>query len=217
MARPSASESPASHALGALIEDLAPSQALALGTLRADLPDKVEVTTKKRWSMAWCGRTSSPAPAPISSIADQRLRCWTMTARAYRPLLRPSSSARGGFWAALLTVLPALSRRGPRDTALRPAPDCRAPIPVKPCRDRTGFTSMSRRRTAPIASGFCGRCTTGAGWRARMDDGQHQRRPAGTLDRRPDGRRAGAPGVRGRASPGAAAAAGQGEPPPDRR
>ena len=35
-------------ALGALIEGLAPSQAIALGTLRADLPDKVEVTTKKR-------------------------------------------------------------------------------------------------------------------------------------------------------------------------
>jgi hypothetical protein len=34
-------------ALGALIEDLAPSQAIALGTLRADLPDKVEVVTKK--------------------------------------------------------------------------------------------------------------------------------------------------------------------------
>ena len=34
-------------ALGALIEDLTPSQALALGTLRADLPDKVKVVTKK--------------------------------------------------------------------------------------------------------------------------------------------------------------------------
>ena len=34
-------------ALGALIEGLTPSQALALGTLRVDLPDKVEVTTKK--------------------------------------------------------------------------------------------------------------------------------------------------------------------------
>ena len=34
-------------ALGALIEDLTPSQALALGTLRADLPDKVGITTKK--------------------------------------------------------------------------------------------------------------------------------------------------------------------------
>ena len=31
-----------------------------------------------------------------------------MTARACRPLLRPSSSALGGFWPALLTVLPAL-------------------------------------------------------------------------------------------------------------
>ena len=34
-------------ALGALIEGLMPSQAIALGTLRTDLPDRVEVTTKK--------------------------------------------------------------------------------------------------------------------------------------------------------------------------
>ena len=34
--------------LAALIGSLHPSQAIALGTLRADLPDKVEVTTKKR-------------------------------------------------------------------------------------------------------------------------------------------------------------------------
>ena len=35
-------------ALGALIEGLTPSQAIALGALRADLPDKVEVTTEKK-------------------------------------------------------------------------------------------------------------------------------------------------------------------------
>ena len=35
-------------ALGALIEGLQPSQAIALGALRAGLPDKVEVTTKKK-------------------------------------------------------------------------------------------------------------------------------------------------------------------------
>ena len=34
--------------LGALIESLQASQAIALGALRADLPDKVEVTTKKK-------------------------------------------------------------------------------------------------------------------------------------------------------------------------
>ena len=33
--------------LAALIGSLQPSQAIALGTLRTDLPDKVEVTTKK--------------------------------------------------------------------------------------------------------------------------------------------------------------------------
>ena len=32
----------------ALIEGLGPSQALALGTLRADLPDKVEISTRNR-------------------------------------------------------------------------------------------------------------------------------------------------------------------------
>src|SRR5262245_42416832 len=36
------------NALGALIEDLAPSQAIALGTLRADLPNRVGVTTKHK-------------------------------------------------------------------------------------------------------------------------------------------------------------------------
>src|SRR6516162_7287439 len=35
-------------ALGALIEALTPSQAIALGALRADLPDRVEITTKKK-------------------------------------------------------------------------------------------------------------------------------------------------------------------------
>src|SRR5262245_56760415 len=34
-------------ALAALIEGLTPSQALALGALRPDLPDKVEITTKR--------------------------------------------------------------------------------------------------------------------------------------------------------------------------
>src|SRR4029079_4102460 len=40
---------------------------------------------------------------------------------------------------------------------------------------------------------------------------------AGALHRRPEGGRAGTPGVRRRADPSAAAAAGQGQPPPDRR
>jgi hypothetical protein len=76
--------------LGALIDGLTPSQALALGALRPDLPDKVEVTTKKK--LLWRGRTSSPAPAPISSTTDLRMRCWILTAKACRPRLRPNSS-----------------------------------------------------------------------------------------------------------------------------
>ena len=34
--------------LGVLIQNLKPSQAIALGTLRADLPDKIKVTTRTR-------------------------------------------------------------------------------------------------------------------------------------------------------------------------
>ena len=99
---------PASIALGALIEGLTPSQALALGALRADLPDKVEVTTKKTVSMARRGRTSSPAPAPTSSITARRLPCSTSTARRCRPRVAAELQQRGGFWPALLTVLPSL-------------------------------------------------------------------------------------------------------------
>ena len=75
-------------ALGALIEGLQASQAIALGALRAGLPDKVEVTTEKKLINASPGRTSSPALALISSIADRRSRCWITTRRACRPPLR---------------------------------------------------------------------------------------------------------------------------------
>jgi hypothetical protein len=43
------------------------------------------------------------------------------------------------------------------------------------------------------SGGFCDAARPVLAGRVRMDDGQHQWRPAGTLDRRPDGGRAGAP------------------------
>ena len=76
-------------AFGALIEDLAPVAGDRARALRAGLPDKVEVTTEKLLNGVMrpdlIARTG-----PISSIADRRLRCWTTTARAWRPLLRPA-------------------------------------------------------------------------------------------------------------------------------
>ena len=80
-------------ALGALIEDLAPSQAIALGTLRADLPDRVEVTTKKRLVDGVArpdiiARTGSNIiyRGPAFALLDHDR--WTC-----RPLLRPELSA----------------------------------------------------------------------------------------------------------------------------
>ena len=87
-------------AFGRLIKDLASSQAIALGALRPDLPDRVEVTTKRMLDgrgMPGHGGLSSLAPAPTSSIAARRLCCWTMTARACRPLLRPCLNSRAVF------------------------------------------------------------------------------------------------------------------------
>ena len=54
-------------ALGTLIEALTPSQAIALGALRADLPDRVEITTKKR---------SNSSPLCSNPVGDpQPLHC----------------------------------------------------------------------------------------------------------------------------------------------
>ena len=50
-----------------LIGTLRPNQAIALGALRAGLPNKVDVVTEKS-STALSGRTSSPAPALTSPI-----------------------------------------------------------------------------------------------------------------------------------------------------
>ena len=168
--------------------------------------------------MASRGRTSSPAPAPTSSIDGTGVRIARLRHQGHAGRSRGRAAAARWLLAGVGDGAAGPERRLRVSRGARPAPDCRAPIPASSCRDRTGSTSMSRRRTAPTASGFCGRCTTrcwlaGLGWY----DGQHQRRIAGALNRRPHGGRAGAAGVRGRASPGAAAAAGQGEPPPDRR
>src|SRR5262245_66564004 len=60
-------------ALSALIEGLTPSQAIALGTLRADLPDKVEVATKKRLANG-VARPGAIAPAGSNKIYHRPTR-----------------------------------------------------------------------------------------------------------------------------------------------
>jgi transposase len=96
-------------ALGALIEALTPSQAIALGTLRADLPDRVEVTTKKRLV------NGVARPDIIARTgADIIYRGSAFVLLDYDSKGMPTAVAdeierAGGFWAALHTVLPALN------------------------------------------------------------------------------------------------------------
>jgi hypothetical protein len=101
-------------ALGALIEGLEPSQAIALGTLRADLPDMVEVTTKKRLVNGVArpdiiARTGANiiyrGGQPAFALLDYDSKGMPATVAA-------ELERAGGFWGALLTVLPAL-----KDTA----------------------------------------------------------------------------------------------------
>jgi hypothetical protein len=99
-------------ALVAVIESLTPSEAIALGTLRTDLPDKVEVVTKKTLLNGVArpdviARTGAnivyQGPAFALLDYDSNRMPTAVAAELERD---------GGFWDALLTVLPGL-----KDTA----------------------------------------------------------------------------------------------------
>src|SRR5262249_27504163 len=96
--------------LGALIDGLTPSQALALGALRPDLPDKVEVTTKKKLLNGVArpdiiARTGANIVynGPAYALLDFDVK--GMPAAVKAELKRA-----GNFWNALLAVLPALGK-----------------------------------------------------------------------------------------------------------
>jgi hypothetical protein len=94
--------------LGALIERLRPSQAIALGTLRADLPHKVDVAPK--------GELVNGAGQPhiIARTGDNityqgsAFALLDYDTKGMPPGVAAELKRLGGFWSALLTVLPAL-------------------------------------------------------------------------------------------------------------
>jgi DNA polymerase I-like protein with 3'-5' exonuclease and polymerase domains len=95
-------------ALGTLIEDLAPSQAIALGTLRTDLPDMVEVATKRR---VVNGVARSDIIARTGANIIYRGPAFALLdydSKGMSPAVAAALERAGGFWGALLTVLPAL-------------------------------------------------------------------------------------------------------------
>jgi hypothetical protein len=94
-------------ALAVLIEGLTPSQALALGALRPDLPDKVDITTKKKLLNGAArpdiiARTGSNITyhGPAYTLLDFDSKGMPIAVAAELERV-------GGFWAALCTVLPA--------------------------------------------------------------------------------------------------------------
>jgi hypothetical protein len=95
-------------ALGALIEGLQASQAIALGALRAGLPDKVEVTAEKKLINGVArpdiiARTGANIVYRGPAFALLDFDSKGMPADVAAELKR-----RSGFWGALLTVLPTL-------------------------------------------------------------------------------------------------------------
>ncbi|HJZ31183.1 MAG TPA: hypothetical protein VKF35_08760 [Hyphomicrobiaceae bacterium] len=96
--------------LGALIDGLTPSQALALGALRPDLPDKVEVTTKKKLLNGMArpdiiARTGANIVynGPAYALLD-------FDGKGMPAAVKAELKRAGNFWNALLAVLPALGK-----------------------------------------------------------------------------------------------------------
>jgi hypothetical protein len=94
--------------LGALIEQLKPSQALALGGLRMDLPDKVDVTTKRRL-LGGTARLDLIARTNDNIVYDgPAFVLVDFDTKGMPPQVAEEIGRHGGFWGALKTVLPGL-------------------------------------------------------------------------------------------------------------
>ena len=94
---------------GEFIGRLASNQAIALGSLRSDLPDQVKVITKRRMN----GQTRPDIIARTNSnIAYSRgtpaLALLDFDAKGMPPEVADRLNQVGGFWPALLSMMPAL-------------------------------------------------------------------------------------------------------------
>ena len=93
--------------LGILIERLKPNQAIALGSLRAGLPDQVEVVTKRKLNGAAnvIARTGADI---VYCKAQMALALLDYDTKGMPGDIAAALQLRGGYWAALVGVLPAL-------------------------------------------------------------------------------------------------------------
>ena len=200
--------------LGALIEDLTPSQALALGGLRADLPDKVAITTKK---MLLNGTARPELIARIAANIVYRGPAFALIdfdTKGMPATVASEMQRHGGFWPALLTVLPVLEgvarltrsstsaglSRSDTGAAIAGSDGVHVYLVVKDGADIERFLRALHDRCWLKGLGWFVVSRSGALLNRSLVD-----RMVGQASRL---------GIRGRAGPEAAVAAGQGKPPP---
>ena len=93
--------------LGALIEQLKPNEAIALGRLRPDLPNDVEVVTKRKLNGAAdvIARTSADL---VYCKAQTALALLDYDTKGMPGVVAAALQRHGSYWAALVAVLPGL-------------------------------------------------------------------------------------------------------------
>jgi hypothetical protein len=100
--------------LAALIERLTSKQAIGLGALRDELPDEVGIVTKNALR---CGVAANDVIARtgdniVYRPARAALALFDYDTKGMSPAMAQRLVARGGFWATLVSVIPALGSAG---------------------------------------------------------------------------------------------------------
>ena len=96
--------------LPVLIESFGSAQALALGALRADIADKVEIATKKALAAAPRAGAIARTAANIRYVeGTPALGLFDYDTKAMPPEVAAKIESLGGFWNALIFVLPPLA------------------------------------------------------------------------------------------------------------
>ncbi len=94
--------------LAELINGLRSDQAIGLGSLRADLPDEVEITTKNQLNGRRSDLIARTAQEIVFEAERPALALFDYDAKGMPPKIAARLEAVGGFWSALKEVMPAL-------------------------------------------------------------------------------------------------------------
>jgi hypothetical protein len=104
------------HAFGRLLDTMTPADAIGLGTLRRDLPDTVEITTKVRLDAL----NGAAVPHLIARTGEfivyrhgqPAVVLIDVDTKGMPAAVKARVDAKGGFWSAIVSVLPELETAG---------------------------------------------------------------------------------------------------------